>query len=172
MDQKIEIILVDEQDNQIGTMEKMGAHQKGLLHRCFSIFIFNSQGEMLLQKRAVSKYHSGGLWTNACCSHPRVGEVLQKAAEERLFEEMGIRCELKEVFSFTYQAQVGDLTEHEFDHVFIGTFDGETVINPEEADGYKWIGLEQLKTDIENYPETYTEWFKIIFERAIDEVSP
>lgn len=132
-----DIILVDKDDNEIGKGEKMAVHLAGQLHRAFSIFIFNSQGEMMLQRRASTKYHSPGLWTNACCSHPRPGESLEQAAKRRLKEEMGFECDLQKVFSFIYKAKVEDLTEHEFDHVFIGKFDQEPVLNKEEADGWK-----------------------------------
>lgn len=157
-----EIILVDEKDNQIGVGEKMNVHKRGLLHRAFSIFVFNSRSELMLQKRAVSKYHCGGLWTNTCCSHPRAGESLDEAVHRRLKEEMGLDCELREVFSFIYKAELdAGLVEYEFDHVFIGRYDGEPAVNPEEADGWKWIGLNEVKADIINNPDHYTPWFKI-----------
>ena len=160
-----EIILVDEKDNQIGTGEKSKIHKEGRLHRAFSILIFNSKGELLLQKRAKTKYHSGGLWTNTCCSHPRVGENLEAAARKRLKEEMGIEAELEEKFSFIYKVKLGDLTEHEFDHVFSGEFNGKPEINPEEADDWKWMGIQELKKDIKENPENYAFWFKIIIHR-------
>jgi len=157
-----ELIVVDQKDNQIGTEEKLSVHQKGQLHRAFSILIFNSQGEMLLQKRASSKYHSGGLWTNACCSHPRAGEDLLSSANIRLKEEMGFTAELKEVFSFIYMVKLGDLFEHEFDHVFIGKFGKEPKPNQEEAEDWKWIKINDLKKDILEHPDNYTYWFKLI----------
>jgi len=160
-----EIILVDEKDNQIGTGEKSKIHKEGRLHRAFSILIFNSKGELLLQKRAKTKYHSGGLWTNTCCSHPRVGENLEAAARERLKEEMGIETELEEKFSFIYKVKLGDLTEHELDHVFMGKFNGKPEINPEEADDWKWMGIQKLKKDIKENPENYAFWFKIIIHK-------
>lgn len=161
-----EIILVDEKDKQIGSGEKMEVHQQGKLHRCFSIFVFNPKGKLLLQLRAKSKYHSGGLWTNTCCSHPKVGENLKKAVHRRLKEEMGFDCRLKEVFSFIYKAKLNHgLTEHEFDHVFIGTFDGKPNPAPEEADGWKWIDMEKLKKDITQNPDNYTVWFKIALKK-------
>ena len=160
------LILVDKNDNQIGTEEKIKTHEEGKLHRAFSVFIFNPKGEMLLQKRAKIKYHSGGLWTNACCSHPRVGEILEEAAHRRLREEMGFDCELKKESSFIYNAKLDrGLTEHEFDYVFTGKFGGEVKPNPEEADGFKWIRMEELKKNIEARPENYTEWFKIAFKK-------
>lgn len=158
------LILVDKNDRQIGTEEKMKIHEQGKLHRAFSIFIFNSKGEMLLQKRAKIKYHSGGLWTNTCCSHPRDGEILEDAVHRRLQEEMGFDCELKKESSFIYKVKLDHgLTEHEFDYVFTGKFDGEVKPNPEEADGFKWITIEELKKDLKSHPENYTEWFKIAF---------
>ena len=160
-----EIILVDEKDNQIGTGKKSKIHKEGRLHRAFSILIFNSKGELLLQKRAKTKYHSGGLWTNTCCSHPRAGEDLRGAARKRLKEEMGIEAELEEKFSFIYKVKLGDLTEHEFDHVFMGKFNGKPEINPEEADDWKWMGIQKLKKDIKENPENYAFWFKIIIHR-------
>ncbi|MDR3559219.1 MAG: isopentenyl-diphosphate Delta-isomerase [Candidatus Pacebacteria bacterium] len=161
-----EIILVDENDKQVGTGEKMDVHQKGLLHRCFSIVIFNSEGEMLLQKRATGKYHAGGLWTNACCSHPRPGKDIKNEAEERLFSEMGLRSDLCEIFSFVYRAEFENgLVEHEFDHVFQGKFDGEPRINPEEASGWRWVSVSDLKKEIEASSEKFTPWFRLIVKR-------
>ncbi|MCK5123344.1 MAG: isopentenyl-diphosphate Delta-isomerase [Candidatus Pacebacteria bacterium] len=161
-----EIILVDKNDQEIGAGEKMKVHQDGKLHRCFSIFVFNSNNEMLLQKRAKAKYHCGGLWTNTCCSHPRKGELLEKEIHKRLQEEMGFDCELKEIGGFIYKAKFDNgLTEHEYDHVFTGKFDGQPKLNPEEADDYKWIGLEELKKEIKKNPEDFTVWFKIALER-------
>jgi len=164
------VILVDEKDNEIGTEEKIKAHQNGgKLHRAFSIFIFNSQGQMLIHKRAKTKYHSPGLWTNACCSHPKPGESLKEAVHRRLKEEMGFDCELEEVFNFIYKADVGNgLTEWEFDHVFIGRFDGEPKPSPEEVDEWKWMNIDELKKDIEQNPEKYTPWFRIAFERVVN----
>ncbi|OGI29457.1 MAG: isopentenyl-diphosphate delta-isomerase [Candidatus Moranbacteria bacterium RIFOXYA12_FULL_44_15] len=161
-----EIILVDENDREIGTKEKMEVHRKGLLHRCFSILLYNSKGEMMLQRRAAGKYHCGGLWTNVCCSHPRPGEDVISAGKRRLKEEMGIKCGLKEVFSFTYRAEFANgLTEHEFDHVLVGKFDGEPKINPEEADGWRWIGIAELRKEIQNSPEKFTPWFGMILDK-------
>lgn len=166
---KDDIILVDELDKEIGTGEKMAVHKKGQLHRCFSIVIFNSKGEMLLQKRAAGKYHCGGLWTNTCCSHPRPGEDVISAGKRRLKEEMGIECELKEILSFTYRAEFRNgLTEHEFDHVLLGKFDGEPNINPEEADDWRWISVSDLKKEIQNAPEKFTPWFGMIVDKLDD----
>ena len=141
------VILVDENDNQVGVMPKLEAHQKGLLHRAFSVFIFNSKYELLLQKRASSKYHSGGLWTNTCCSHPREGEEILDAAKRRLIEEMGIDTSLRKVHDFIYKAELdNDLTEHEFDHVLYGIYNEDPIINKDEADDFKWIDICLLYT--------------------------
>ncbi len=161
-----EVILVDNHDRAIGQMEKLRAHREARLHRCFSILVFNKKGEMLLQLRAKSKYHCGGLWTNACCSHPRPGEETEAAAHRRLQEEMGFDCPLTEKTAFIYRAPFSNgLTEHEYDHVFTGTFDGAVKPNPEEADDYKWIKLADLRADMKNNPDKYTPWFRIICMR-------
>ena len=161
-----EVILVDKNDNPLGTMEKMQAHERGVLHRAFSVFIFNSKGEMMIHRRASSKYHSSGLWTNACCSHPQINETVEEAAHRRLMEEMGFDCELKEKLSFLYKADVGDgLIEHEFDHVFFGEFNGKPEINPDEVAEWKFINSEILKEEIKNHPAKFTEWFKIAFKK-------
>lgn len=160
------INLVDQEGNRTGSIAKLAAHEQGLLHEAFSIFIFNSQGELLLQRRAPYKYHSGGLWSNTCCSHPGVGEELQTAAHRRLQEEMGLETELKEVFSFIYQVKVSEhLTEYEFDHVFIGTSDQELVLNPEETDDYRWIDIPSLMDDIKKQPGQYTYWLREIMKK-------
>ena len=160
-----QVILVDEQDRPIGLMEKQAAHIGPHLHRAFSVFIFNSKGELLLQQRALSKYHSPGLWTNTCCSHPRAGETLEEATSRRLMEEMGMVCPIHEVYTFIYMAPVGQgLTEHEFDHVFIGQSDDIPAINTEEVASWKYMSIKDLQKDIALYPELYTEWFKITFE--------
>ena len=161
------VILVDEQDNEIGNMEKMEAHEKALLHRAFSVFLFNEKGEMILQKRASSKYHSGGLWTNTCCSHPRPMETSLDAANRRLEEEMGIKTEIEEIFSFVYRAELDKgLVEHEYDHVFFGRYSGELKLNEEEAEDYSCLSLAQIEQDINDRPEKFTEWFKIAFPRV------
>jgi isopentenyl-diphosphate delta-isomerase len=162
---KEKVILVDENDTQVGLMPKLEAHQKGLLHRAFSVFIFNSNHQLLLQKRAVSKYHSGGLWTNTCCSHPREGEETINAANRRLIEEMGIKTNLRKVFDFIYKAELdNELTENEFDHVFYGLYNEDPIINTEEADDFKWIDMETLNNDITLNGQDYTVWFKIAFD--------
>ena len=162
-----EVILVNTDNEVLGYMEKMEAHEKGLLHRAFSIFIFNTKGEILLQKRAISKYHSGGLWTNTCCSHPRKNESFLDAANRRLSEEMGMSCVLNEVFSFIYKAELdNNLIEHEYDQVLFGTTDQIPVLNKAEAEDYKYIKPDQLKIDIHDNPSQYTEWLKISFEKV------
>ncbi|MCF2874430.1 MULTISPECIES: isopentenyl-diphosphate Delta-isomerase [unclassified Tenacibaculum] len=169
---KEQVILVDEQDNPIGLMEKIEAHEKALLHRAFSVFVFNSKGELMLQQRAAEKYHSPLLWTNTCCSHQRDGETSLEAGKRRLQEEMGFVCELEEVFWFIYKAPFDNgLTEHELDHVMVGKFEGEPEINKEEVEAYKWMPLEDVKNDIEKQPEIYTEWFKIIFKESYEKIS-
>lgn len=158
------VVLVNENDEVLGVMNKMEAHEKAVLHRAFSVFIFNEKGETLLQQRSLSKYHSPLLWTNACCSHPREGESYKEAAIRRMDEEIGINTELEEAFWFIYKADVGQgLTEHELDHVFIGNYNNEPLLNPEEVCNYKWMKTEEVKNDIVRQPDIYTEWFKIIF---------
>jgi isopentenyl-diphosphate delta-isomerase len=162
------VVLVNEQDQQIGIMEKMAAHIVPRLHRAFSIFIFNSKGELLLQQRALSKYHSPGRWTNTGCSHPRNGETLQEATARRLKEEMGMTCDMHEVFTFIYKAPVGlGLTEHEFDHVWFGQSDEEPKINHEEVEAWKYMSISDIEADMKQHPECYTEWFKISFEEIM-----
>jgi isopentenyl-diphosphate delta-isomerase len=158
------VILVDEQNQDRGTMEKMEAHLKGELHRAFSIFVFNSRGELMLHRRAAHKYHSGGLWTNTCCSHPRPGETLDEAVHRRLVEEMGFDTELNYGFSFLYHQQVGELIEHELDHVWVGNFDGLPQINPEEVDAWKFMSMEDIRQDMQDHPENYTVWFRLCFD--------
>lgn len=159
---KRNIILVDVTDRPIGIGEKMKVHQEGKLHRAFSVFIFNSQRELLLQKRAKEKYHSGGLWTNTCCSHPRPRKDIKKEAQKRLKEEMGIKADLKEVFNFIYKAKIDDLIEYEFDHVLVGTLDGMPKINKKEAENWQWIKLKDLGKDIKKNPQKYTYWLRLI----------
>ena len=160
-----QVILVNEKDEQIGVMSKLEAHEKAILHRAFSVFILNESGEMLLQQRAASKYHSPMLWTNTCCSHQREGESNIEAGKRRLQEEMGFVTELKEVFSFIYKAPFDNgLTEHELDHVMIGSYNENPKINREEVDNYKWMTLDAVKTDMKTQSEIYTAWFKIIFK--------
>lgn len=160
----MDVILVDEHDVQTGTMEKMEVHQKALLHRAFSIFIYNDKGEMLLHKRADKKYHSAGLWTNACCSHPMPGEETLAAAETRLQEEMGFHVSLKKAFDFIYKAPFDNgLTEYEFDHVFIGKYNGDIIPNTEEVSDFCFKSIDEIKESIKSHPQKYTEWFKIAF---------
>ena len=162
---KEKVILVDENDTQVGLMPKLEAHQKGILHRAFSVFIFNSNYQLLLQKRAISKYHSGGLWTNTCCSHPREGEETINAANRRLIEEMGIKTNLRKVFDFIYKAELdNELTENEFDHVYYGVYNEDPILNLDEADDFKWVDMQTLNDDIIKNGDNYTIWFKIAFD--------
>ncbi|MBN2897889.1 MAG: isopentenyl-diphosphate Delta-isomerase [Clostridia bacterium] len=157
------VVVVDEKDVVLGEMEKMEAHYKGALHRAFSIIILNENGEMLLQQRALSKYHSPGLWTNACCSHPQLNESYRSGAEERLMAELGFTVSLLEVHHFIYKARFDNgLTEHEFDRVFLGTYNGNIAFNKDEVEAIKWVSLEQLYADMQALPHHYTEWFKIL----------
>ncbi len=159
------VILVDKNDNQIGIEEKIAAHNTGKLHRAFSIFILRHE-RMLLQRRASSKYHSGGQWTDACDGHPRPGETIQQAARRRLRTEMGFDCNLKEVFSFIYEAPMENgLTEHEFDHILMGSFDGEVKPNPEEVESTKWIETNSLLDDLRVNPQNYAVWFRLAMEK-------
>ncbi|MDP4630607.1 MAG: isopentenyl-diphosphate Delta-isomerase [Flavobacteriales bacterium] len=163
------VVLVDEQDNAIGTMEKQQAHVEGVLHRAFSIFIFNSDKKLLLQKRASTKYHCGGLWTNTCCSHPRETENITDAANRRLLEEMGMQCELKPIFSFLYKAEFDNgLTEHEFDHVFFGQSNQVPELNLEEVEDFRYIGLDDLQLEIKEAPQNFTPWFLIALDRVTE----
>ena len=165
------VILVDENDNPIGTMPKMEAHEKAMLHRAFSVFILNANDEVLLQQRANDKYHSAGLWTNTCCSHPCPGEDTLDAARRRLKEEMGMEADLQFVFKFMYKAPFDNLlTEHEIDHVFIGKTNQLPVINPEEVASYKYMKPEEIKLDMEQNPQSYTVWFRIIFNEFYKEI--
>ena len=160
-----EVILVDRDDAPVGTAEKLQAHVDGVLHRAFSVFVLNAEGGVLLQRRAAAKYHSGGLWTNTCCSHPRPGEPVERAAHRRLVEEMGFDCELESPFSFIYHADVGQgLTEHELDHVFIGRSDAAPVPNSDEVEGWKHVAPADLLADVRGSPERYTVWFRIALE--------
>jgi isopentenyl-diphosphate delta-isomerase len=163
------VILVDKNDNEVGTMEKQEAHVKGLLHRAFSVFIFNDKNELLLQRRAVKKYHSGGLWTNTCCSHPRQNEKTEDAAKRRLLEEMGLRSTIKKQFDFVYKAKLdNNLYEHEFDHVFFGFTNDLPIINPEEVEEYTYKTLEDIGNEMKAIPDKYTEWFKICFREVVN----
>lgn len=166
------LILIDENDTPIGTEEKLKAHKLGKLHRAFSVFIFNKIGDLLLQRRSLNKYHSAGLWSNTCCSHPRPGEDTLAAAHRRLQEEMGFDCELKEVFSFFYKTEFENgLIENECDHIVIGNYDNEPVPNPEEVENYGWIKANTLKDDIAAHPEKYSVWLKISLDKVIKYLS-
>lgn len=160
------VILVNEVDKKIGLMPKQEAHEKALLHRAFSVFIFNDKKELMLQQRAFDKYHSPGLWTNTCCSHQRDGESNIEAGKRRLNEEMGFESELKETISFIYKAPFDNgLTEHEFDHILIGFYNDTPNLNPDEVANWKWMPVEDIKKDISKNPDSYTAWFKIIFDK-------
>ncbi|MGO3707247.1 MAG: isopentenyl-diphosphate Delta-isomerase [Mesonia hippocampi] len=166
------VILVNEKDEQIGLMEKIEAHEKALLHRAFSVFVYNEKGEVLLQQRALGKYHSPGLWTNTCCSHQREGETNIEAGKRRLQEEMGFSTDLEESISFIYKAPfTNGLSEHEYDYILIGKYNGEPNVNPAEVAAWKWMKLEDIKADMEANPEIYTAWFKIIFEKYYAHIS-
>lgn len=164
-----QVILVNEQDIELGVMEKMEAHEKALLHRAFSVFIFNDRHELLLQQRAISKYHSGGLWTNTCCSHPRPGEAVADAALRRLKEEMGFETALSKAFDFTYKAPFSNgLTEHEFDHVFVGTYIGTIEPNADEVENYAYHSLVSIEEMLQKNPDDFTVWFHIAFPKVRD----
>jgi isopentenyl-diphosphate Delta-isomerase len=163
-----DVILVDELDNAIGSMEKMEAHRQAQLHRAFSVFVFNSDGEMLLQRRAANKYHSAGLWTNTCCSHPYPGEDIHAAAQRRLQEEMGFQTKLEKIFDFIYKAELENgLSEYEFDHVFTGTYDGPVQSNPEEVSDHCFKPLFEIERLLHTDPHSFTAWFRIAFPQLI-----
>lgn len=163
------VVLVNTLDQAQGTMEKMEAHRVGKLHRAFSVFILNSRGELLLQQRAHHKYHSGGLWTNTCCSHPREGEAVLEAGQRRLMEEMGMQCQLAKGFDFIYRSELdGGLVEHEFDHVLFGMSDVLPAPNPEEVAEFRYVTFDRVREELAQQPEQYTTWFRICFERAAD----
>lgn len=169
MQKEQEVILVNEHDEQHGIAPKMHAHENGLLHRAFSIFIFNTSGEMLLQQRALDKYHGGGLWTNACCSHPRPGELLTDAVTRRLEEEMGFTARLEKIFDFVYRADVENgLVEHEFDHVFAGVYDGPVMFNSDEVMDSRYVPMDEIAETLKIAPAQYTTWFRLIFERIYE----
>ena len=166
------VVLVDEQDQEIGQMEKMEAHRLGLLHRAFSILLFNSKGELLLQQRAAHKYHSPLLWTNTCCSHQRPGETTLLAAERRLREEMGMSAPMQTAFSFLYKANLDQgLSEHELDHVVFGYTNQDPIINPEEVQAFQWITIDQLSQQLKNNPQTLTVWFQILLEQHLEKIT-
>ena len=165
------VILVDENDQQVGLMPKMEAHEKALLHRAFSAFVFNDKKELMLQRRALDKYHSPGLWTNTCCSHQREGETNIEAGKRRLQEEMGFSVPLEDSISFIYKAPFDNgLTEHEFDHILLGEFNDTPVLNPDEVSEWKWMTLPKVKQDMQDNPQLYTEWFKIIFDKFYNHI--
>lgn len=162
------VVLVDKNDNAIGVMEKLVAHEQGELHRAFSVFIFNDSGELLLQQRAKHKYHGAGLWTNTCCSHPQWGEDVDSSAVERLYYEMGIKCNLRFIYSFIYYAPVeNNLTEHELDYVFIGYSNQHPIVNRDEVQDYKWLSPDKILSDIKENPSHYTVWFKQAFPELL-----
>ncbi|RFC55725.1 isopentenyl-diphosphate Delta-isomerase [Brumimicrobium aurantiacum] len=166
-----EVVLVDENDRVLGTMEKLKAHQDGLLHRAFSVVIFNDKNEMLIHKRASDKYHCGGLWTNTCCSHPRLEETVKEGALRRMNEEMGFTTSIHYIGQFIYKtAFENGLTEHELDHLFVGRFNGEPKPNPEEVEDFRYVTIDELKADIEKHPENYTVWFKEIVDKYLTEL--
>ncbi len=168
---KNSVVLVDENDKSIASLGKMEAHELGLLHRAFSVFIFNSQGKMLIHQRAKSKYHCGGLWTNACCSHPYLFEDLENAAKRRLQEELGFSCEVTKAFSFIYKAELDNgLTEHEFDHVFIANYEGNITPNQEEVEDYKYVDCDYLAFEMEHFSEKYTPWFRIALPKVLESI--
>ena len=167
-----QVILVNENDEQIGLMPKLEAHEKALLHRAFSVLVFNDNNELMLQQRALHKYHSPGLWTNTCCSHQRAGEQNIEAGKRRLQEEMGFVTDLKETISFIYKAPFDNgLTEHEYDHVMVGNYNDEPVINADEVADWKWMSLDAVKEDMTKSPELYTAWFKIIFDKFYESIN-
>lgn len=168
---KENVLLVDEKDQIIGKMEKIEAHEKGLLHRAFSVFVYNNKNELLLQKRAASKYHTPGLWTNTCCSHQRENESNIDAGKRRLQEEMGFTTDLENQFSFIYKAPFSNgLTEHEYDHILIGYFNSKPQPNPEEVADWKWMSLDKIEEDLTQQPDQYTAWFKILFKKYLAEL--
>lgn len=163
------VVLVDAEDREVGEMGKLAAHREGRLHRAFSVFLFNSRGELLLQKRAASKYHSPGLWSNTCCGHPRVGEGIAEAAERRLMEEMDLKCSLRPIFRFIYRADLADgMIEHELDHVLVGSTDADPVPNAEEVSGWRWSERGELEQELRDRPERSTAWFPLCAWRAWD----
>jgi isopentenyl-diphosphate delta-isomerase len=160
-----QLILVDAQDRELGVKEKMEAHVEGALHRAFSVFVFDSEKRLLLQKRARTKYHSGGLWSNTACGHPRPGETTLAAARRRLHEEMGFDCELREAFEFLYRAELdGALIEHEYDHVLVGTHEGNPAPDPSEVEDWRWVTMDELRRRLSDEPQSYSYWLKVVIE--------
>ncbi len=167
------VILVDPDDREIGSEEKLWAHARGVLHRAFSVFVLNAAGEVLLQRRAERKYHTGGLWSNTCCGHPRPGEEVGAAAERRLFEEMGFRCGLTRHFGFVYHAELGGgLAEHEYDHVFLGWYEGAPAPDPAEVAEWRWVPMERLAREVDDAPETFTPWFRTAMDGLLRDPLP
>lgn len=165
------VVVVDENDSVLKTESKLAVHKSGELHRAFSVFIFNSSGQMLLQKRADDKYHSAGLWSNACCSHPKPQEKIQDAAHRRLQEEVGFDCKLERVFSFVYKSKVSnDLVEHEFDHVLVGKYDGDVEANPDEVSDHRWESVEKIAEELSNSSQKFTPWFQTIMNNHFDKI--
>lgn len=164
------VVLVNERDEEVGVQEKLRAHVEGKLHRAFSVFVFNEQGQLLLQQRHPAKYHSGGLWSNTCCSHPRPGEPVAEAAQRRLQEEMGIACALDRRFGFVYRSRLdGGLYEHEYDHVFVGRYDGAPAPHCDEVAHWRWVHPEALRADVAAHPGRYTYWFRLVYERVLED---
>lgn len=164
-----EVLLVDINDNEIGVEYKEDAHKKPMLHRAFSVYLYNDKKQMLIQKRALHKYHSPGLWANACCSHPRKGENVKYSAKERMIDEIGVSTEIKELFSFIYLNKFNEeLYEYEYDHVFVGEYNGDVLLNKEEASETKWIDLDELEEDLVSNPLKYSSWFIISAPRVIE----
>jgi isopentenyl-diphosphate delta-isomerase len=160
-----QLILVDAQDRELGVKEKMEAHVEGALHRAFSVFVFDSEKRLLLQRRARTKYHSGGLWSNTACGHPRPGESTLAAARRRLREEMGFDCELREAFEFLYRAELdGALIEHEYDHVLVGTHEGDPAPDPSEVEDWRWVTMDELRRRLSDEPQSYSYWLKVVVE--------
>lgn len=160
-----QVILVDEQDRVVGASEKLCAHREGALHRAFSVFVFDARGRLLLQQRAHDKYHSGGLWSNTACGHPRPGEETSAAARRRLREEMNLDCELREAFGFVYRAELeGALVEHEYDHVFVGTHEGAPAPDPSEVAEWRWVTTDELRRALRDEPQSYSYWLKLVVE--------
>ncbi len=167
------VILVDSNDQQVGVEEKLAAHRRGVLHRAVSVFVFDQNRRLLLQRRAPGKYHSPELWSNTCCGHPRPGETSLAAAERRLREEMGIGCALEPAFSFIYRADLGGgLIEHELDHVFVGRYEGEPMPDPREVGEWRWVDLEEVSTDVVDCPEAYTVWFRLLMREHLQQLNP
>ncbi|NNE70718.1 MAG: isopentenyl-diphosphate Delta-isomerase [Rhodothermales bacterium] len=162
------VVLVDTNDRPIGEMGKLEVHERGLLHRAFSVFVFNDRGELMLQRRAESKYHSGGLWSNTCCSHPQPGEIVQNAAHRRLWEEMRLECDIQPHFTFVYRAELDrGLVEHEYDHVFVGRTDRTPDPDPAEVADWRWTPVDVIRRELEERPGDFTSWFRICFDRAV-----